>query len=148
MAKPGFADAHGIRKHGLEHRLQLAGRARDDAEDLRGRRLSFQSLRQLARARLHLLEQPRVLDGDDGLVGEGLKEFDVARGKGAGFRSGDDNRSDGLAIAEHRYRQLAPPAASECKLPDVQWISKAVLDLRYGSIEDRPTRDLVGQRRP
>ena len=32
---------------------------------------------QLARARLHLLEQPRVLDGDDGLVGEGLEQLDL-----------------------------------------------------------------------
>ena len=34
-------------------------------------------LRQFLGARLHLLEQPRILDGDDGLVGEGLHQFDL-----------------------------------------------------------------------
>ena len=29
-------------------------------------------------AGLHLVEQPRVLDGDDRLIGEGLDELDLA----------------------------------------------------------------------
>ena len=33
-AELGLAHARGIRQHGLEHRLQLAGRARDDAQHL------------------------------------------------------------------------------------------------------------------
>ena len=33
--------------------------------------------REIARARLHLVEQPHVLDGDYGLVGEGRNEFDL-----------------------------------------------------------------------
>ena len=36
---------------------------------------------QLALARLLLLEQPRVLDGDHGLVGEGLNKFDLLVGE-------------------------------------------------------------------
>ena len=32
-------------------------------------------------ARLHLLEQPHILDGDHRLVGEGLQQLDLARGK-------------------------------------------------------------------
>jgi hypothetical protein len=35
--------------------------------------MRFERLLQLARARLHLLEKSRVLDSDDGLVGEGLE---------------------------------------------------------------------------
>ena len=77
-AELGLANARGVGQHGLEHRLQLARRAADDLEHLGGRRLLLQRLGQLARARLHLLEQPRVLDGDDGLVGEGLEQFDLA----------------------------------------------------------------------
>ena len=30
-----------------------------------------------------LLEQPHVLDGDHGLVGEGFEQFDLRRGEGA-----------------------------------------------------------------
>ena len=41
------------------------------------------SLRSSVRC-LHLVEQPRILDGDDGLVGEGLQQFDVLVGERAG----------------------------------------------------------------
>src|SRR5262245_46915346 len=37
----------------------------------------IERLREVAVARLQLLEQPHVLDGDDGLVGEGLKQGDL-----------------------------------------------------------------------
>ena len=33
---------------------------------------------ELPRARLHLVEQARVLDRDDRLIGEGLHDFDLA----------------------------------------------------------------------
>ncbi len=50
-------------------------------ENIAGCGLLLQRLLQLPRPRLHLLEQSRVLDGDDGLVGEGLEEFDLALGE-------------------------------------------------------------------
>ena len=49
----------------------------NDVEHIAGRGLLFERLLQLALARLHLLEQPRVLDGDDGLVGEGSQQLDL-----------------------------------------------------------------------
>ena len=39
---------------------------------------------EIAVARLQLLEQADVLDGDDGLVGEGLEELDLRVGEGPG----------------------------------------------------------------
>ena len=33
---------------------------------------------EVARLRLHLVEQPRILDRDHGLVGEGLDQLDLA----------------------------------------------------------------------
>jgi len=44
IAKRGLAEARRVRQHGLEHGLKLARRARDDAQDLRGRRLLLQRL--------------------------------------------------------------------------------------------------------
>ena len=49
-------------------------------EDLRRRRLLLQRLGQLACARLHLVEQPHVLDRDHRLVGEGLDQLDLLFG--------------------------------------------------------------------
>jgi hypothetical protein len=43
-AEAGFAEAHGIRQHGLEHGRELAGRPRNDPQHLRRRGLLFQRL--------------------------------------------------------------------------------------------------------
>ena len=48
-----------------EHRLQIKGRAADDLEHVGGGGLLLQRLAQL-------VEQARILDGDDGLTGEVL----------------------------------------------------------------------------
>ena len=37
--------------------------------------------------RLHLVEQPRVLDRDDGLVGERLQQLNVMAGEAAGLKA-------------------------------------------------------------
>ena len=58
-------------------------RTADDLEHVGGRGLLLQRLRE-SRSRLHLLEQPHVLDRDHGLVGEGLQQLDVMSAKWAG----------------------------------------------------------------
>src|SRR6516164_1140182 len=73
----GLAEPHGIRQYGVKHGLQIAGRARDDLQHLRGCDLLLQGLGQLPRPRLHLLEQPCVLDGDYGLVSESSQQRDL-----------------------------------------------------------------------
>src|SRR5215468_1689422 len=50
--------------------------------DLAERPQLLDGLRELARARLHLVEQPYVLDRDHRLVGEGLDQLDLLIGKG------------------------------------------------------------------
>src|SRR5262245_5370094 len=51
-----LANSHRVREYGLEDRLQLPGRRRDDLQHFRGRRLLLQRVAELARARLHLVE--------------------------------------------------------------------------------------------
>ena len=58
----------------VEHRLHVRGRAADDAEHLGRCRLMLQGLAQFCVALLQFLEQPHVLDGDDGLVSKGFEE--------------------------------------------------------------------------
>src|SRR5262245_2660670 len=55
---------------GIKYWLDACGRAADDPQDISSGGLA-------AHSRLGLIEQPRVLDGDDGLVGEGLEQLDV-----------------------------------------------------------------------
>src|SRR5262249_4261966 len=54
-AKFGITNARGIFQYGLEYRLQLTARARNDAQHLGGRGLLLQRLGKLAGARLKLL---------------------------------------------------------------------------------------------
>ena len=64
-------------QHGLEHRLRRPDDASNDLQYLRGRGLLLQRLAQIVGALAQLVEQPRVLDGDDGLIGESLGQFDL-----------------------------------------------------------------------
>src|SRR5215470_20000691 len=64
------AEARRVGRDGLEHRLRVRRRARDDLEDLTGGR-------QVSIACLQFGEEPHVLDRDDRLVGEGLEQLDL-----------------------------------------------------------------------
>ena len=66
----------------VEHRLDVSRRARDDPQNIAGRRLVLERLGQFARTRLHLVEQPHVLDRDHRLVGEGGDQLDLLVGEG------------------------------------------------------------------
>ena len=88
---------------GVEHRLHVRRRAADDAEHLGRRRLMLQRLAQFRVALLKFLEQSDVLDGDNRLVGEGFKQFDLLVGERPDLRSADDDRPDSeylRAVAE------------------------------------------------
>src|SRR5438105_12515407 len=84
-AKLSSADARGVLQHCLEYWLQLTRRTADDLQDLRGCSLLLQRLGKLARARLHLVEQPRVLNRDHCLVGESGDEVDLILGERLDF---------------------------------------------------------------
>ena len=89
-AELGLANARRIRQHRLEYRLQLAGRAGDDAQHLRGRGLLLQRLAQIIGALPQLVKQPRVLDGDHRLLGEIVDQFDLLVGERPDFLAVDD----------------------------------------------------------
>ena len=68
-----------------EHRLKFAGRRADDLQHFRGGCLLLQRLREVGCALgkvsgslAQFIEQPRVLDGDDGLGGEVLSPVQSA----------------------------------------------------------------------
>ena len=102
---PGRADVYGIRQHGLEHRFEFPGRAADDLKNLRSRRLLFQRLREIAGARLHLVEQPHILDRDHRLVGKRLHQFDLPLRVFAGVIACQREYADGAAFPRQRNDQ-------------------------------------------
>ena len=72
---------------GVKDRLHVRRRAADDAEHLGRCRLMLQGLAQFCIAFLQFFEQPDVLDGDDGLVGEGFEKSDLLIGERTNLRA-------------------------------------------------------------
>ena len=104
----------------IEHRLQIERRAADHLEHVGGRGLLLQRFREVAGLRLHLVEQPHVLDRDHGLVGEGLQQLDVMVGEGAGLLSRDHDQADRRSLAHQRREQRccgnrAPATMPSCR---------------------------------
>ena len=58
----------------MQHRLQIEGRTADDLQHVGGGGLLLQRF-------AHLVEQPRILDRDNGLVGEGLEQRELLVGE-------------------------------------------------------------------
>ena len=60
-----------------------------------------------------LVEQPGVLDGDDGLVGEVREQLDLLVGERPHLLTVDVDRADQLVVLEHRHRdRVRAPASS------------------------------------
>ena len=98
-----------LRAIASEDRLHFGRRAAYRRQDLAGRRLMFQRLRQVSRLRLHLVEQPRVLNGDDRLIRESLEQLDLTFREGHRFGAAKSDHSDGLALAHQRHYKVGPP---------------------------------------
>ena len=125
----------------LEHRLQIAGRRADDLKHIGGRGLLLQRLREIARLRLHLVEQPDILDGDHGLVGEGLQQVDLLVGErlhGRGASSAITPIARLRAAAARRACVRKPPLRRD--LREVAYSGSASTSGTWtiSPVEDRP----------
>jgi hypothetical protein len=70
--------------------------------------LLLQRLAQIGRALAQLVEQPRVLDGDDGLVGESLKQRNLLIRKQINFGTSKLNCSDRHSLPQQRNTRRCP----------------------------------------
>src|SRR5271166_2487839 len=80
----------------IQHALQVEGRAADNLEHIGGRGLLLERFAKL-------VEQPRVLNGDDRLGGECVQELDLRISKQASFSTTDRDSADGATSLEHRH---------------------------------------------
>jgi hypothetical protein len=116
IRKTGFADASCARQHSIEDRLQFAGRTADDLEHIGGSRLLLKRFAQLT-------EQACVLDGNDGLVGEVLHQFDLLVGERAHLLPIDGDDANRRVCLDHGHSQHGPSA---CEIKDgvPRWIGR------------------------
>src|SRR5262249_13450490 len=96
----GTAEADCAVQDCAKDRLNTGLRATNDAKHLAGSGLIFKRLLQLPLARLLCLEQPCVLDGDDGLVGEGLEHSDLLVREWVHCHSTNQNHADWNVLAQ------------------------------------------------
>ena len=111
ISKLGVANACRILQHGCEHRLEIAGRAADDLEHLRRRRLLLQRFGEVGGALAQLVQQPRILNGDDGLGGKVRDQLDLLVGEGTNFLAGQGEGANQFAFFQHRHGDECPYAA-------------------------------------
>src|SRR5215471_18402146 len=102
-AEFGVTNTRRVLEYGIEHRLKLAGRRTDYFKHFRGRRLLLQRLGKVARTRLHLIEQPRVLNRDHSLVGKSGDQLYLLVGKGVHFIAGEYEDTDRRSLAQEGY---------------------------------------------
>src|SRR6516165_4920947 len=100
-----FAQTGGIRDDRVQNRLKIARRFADDAQHLCGSGLLLQRLGELARARLHLLKQPHIFNGDESLVGKSSDELDLFFREGFYSCLPERDRAEGSAIAQQRHSE-------------------------------------------
>src|SRR5262245_64805993 len=89
----------------LKYWLSIGWGLRDHPQDLAGGRLLLERLGEVGVLGLQLGEQPRVLDGDGRLVGEGLGQRDLAVAERSHFVPVDEDDAEELGRAEHRDRE-------------------------------------------
>jgi hypothetical protein len=122
----------------VEHHLDVERRAHGPA-DLAQRGQLLDRLRQLARTGLQLREEPNVLHGDDGLVGEGLQQLDLALGERPGLGSDHHYDADGSTLPQHRYVEAASKAdrTGERLMLELR-IQRDIGDVDHRALQDGP----------
>src|SRR5262249_16161310 len=100
----GCAKPRRVLDQSVENGLKLEGRAADDLEHVGGGGLLLQRFAEL-------VEQPRILDRDHGLVGETLDQLDLLVGERSDLLPKNVDNTNQLALFEHRDREHCSKAA-------------------------------------
>src|SRR6266542_1602755 len=123
----------------IEHRLWVKNRAADYLEHFGGRRLLLQRFAELSTARLHLVEQADVLDGDDRLVGERGNKLDLLGGERLRRRSCDRKCPYRASLSQKRNRENGPVTAHLLGLTiSVFRIGQHIGDMNRSVLDCRP----------
>ena len=125
-------------------RLQVGGGTADHLEHFARRGLLLEGFGKIVGSLAQFVEQPRVLDGDDGLRGEVLHQIDLLVGERPHLLPIHGNCTDEFTILEHRDRQMGPGT------PDFDQGDDAVIfpDVRLVNPEVRNVNNLFGLEDP
>jgi hypothetical protein len=128
-AEFGLADARRVLQDSLEDRLQIGRGRAYNPEHVRRSRLPLQALRKIACALPQFIEQPRVLDGNDGLGGEALEKLDFPVVESSYLLPVVDYCPNYFTVFEHRHHKERSHAADLRKSNNVLvgWVGSHIL---------------------
>src|ERR1700746_769369 len=100
----------------IEHRLNIGRGVGNHAQHFRRCSLLFQRLSQIVCALAGVIEQPGVLDSDDGLVSEALEERYLLLSERSQLLAIDAAAASQVACLEHRHKKEGAGASElvEC----------------------------------
>ena len=101
----GLAKLAGALDNGVENRPDIGRRGSDHPEDVAAPGLVSQSLREVARLRLHFVEQTDIADRDYGLIGESLQQADLFIAERLNCGAAQHNGADALVFAQQWHAQ-------------------------------------------
>src|SRR5690349_7368177 len=99
----GITQARRARRDGVQHRLNVGGRAGNNTENIARSGLLFQGF-------LELVEQSDILDRYYGLIRKGFKELDLRRRKGTSHSTSCEQSTDELSLLPQWNTQEGAPA--------------------------------------
>ena len=123
--------------------MQVERRAADHLEHIRRRGLLRQRFLEVAGLGLQLLEQAAILDGNDGLVGEGLDELDLAWRELAPLAPRQRKPPDPRIPAAQRDAQNRPIAHQRLELGVIIGIGRDVADVHHLIAQQHPADERV-----
>jgi len=92
---------------------------------------------------LRLVEQPHILDGDHGLIGESLDQLDLLVGERLDFELVEDHHADDVVAPEHRNAKLGADGMGVSQRVTVLRIRLEVCDMNRSSLERDSARNAV-----
>src|SRR5262249_52293252 len=96
-------------------------------------------LGKLAGARLHLLEQPHVLDRDHRLIGEGNSKLDLLVGEGLDSSALENDHADRRSFPYQRNAENGADTAETCPLQESEFgIGLDIRDMNDAAIDKDP----------
>ena len=101
----GFAQARSRLHERVKHHLKIERRPTDDLEYIGGRGLLVQRLGEVSRSPSQFVEQPGILDRDDGLAAKFCTSVDLLVGKWTNFLAIHRERTDHSLVLQHRHGQ-------------------------------------------
>src|SRR5262245_37909894 len=131
----------------VEHGLQIEGRAADDLEHIGGSGLLLERFGEVVSALAQLVEQARILDGDDGLRSEVLHQLDLLVGERSNVLVEYPDPTHQPLVLDHRHDQQGADAA-EVNPGDGQRIAIEIgsIGAIVGDVDDIERFDDAGQR--